>query len=82
MNKTDKTEITFEAALARLEEIVHALESGGAPLEQSLSLFEEGVGLVKHCNGMLESAEQKVKILMKTPDGGVEEKDFAADNKN
>ena len=39
--------LTFEAAIARLEEIVRALESGSAPLDESLALFEEGVGLVK-----------------------------------
>ena len=60
--------LTFEAAIARLEEIVKALESGSAPLDESLSLFEEGVGLVKLCNARLDSAEQKVKILTKNPD--------------
>lgn len=37
----------FEAAVARLEEIVRAMEQGDLPLEQSLQLFEEGTGLVK-----------------------------------
>ncbi len=69
----DNKELTFEAALSRLEEIVRALDSGSAPLDESLALFEEGVSLVKLCSGRLDSAEQRVKILV----GGKEE-DFTA----
>ena len=47
MNTENTKEMTFEAAMARLEEIVRALESGNAPLDVSLGLFEEGVALVK-----------------------------------
>lgn len=65
----DNKELTFEAALSRLEEIVHALDGGEAPLDESLSLFEEGVKLVKLCSGKLDAAEQKVKILTKGEDG-------------
>ena len=63
--------MTFEEAIARLEEIVRALESGSAPLDESLALFEEGVGLVKLCNERLDGAEQKVRLLTKNPDGSV-----------
>lgn len=69
----ENKEITFEAALSRLEEIVRALDSGSAPLDESLALFEEGVGLVKLCSGKLDCAEQRVKILV----GGKEE-DFVS----
>lgn len=55
--------MTFESALARLEEIVKKLDSGNAPLDDALNLFEEGVTLVKFCNGKLDSAEQRVKIV-------------------
>lgn len=65
-------DIAFEAALARLEEIVRALDNGAAPLDESLALFEEGVSLVKLCSSKLDSAEQRVKILV----NGKEE-DFA-----
>lgn len=68
--------MTFEKALARLEEIVRSMESGSAPLDASLSLFEEGVGLVKFCTGELDKAEQKVKILQKGANGEVTETDF------
>ena len=68
--------MTFEAALARLEEIVKQMESGSAPLDKSLALFEEGVSLVKFCTGELDAAEQKVKILMKGEGGEVTSSDF------
>ena len=59
----------FETALARLSEIVRMLESGQAPLEESLALYEEGVGLVRLCNEKLDGAEKKIKaLLVVTPD--------------
>jgi len=77
MEPKDKIEtMTFEAAMARLEEIVRMLESGNAPLDTSLSLFEEGVALVKLCNSKLDTAEQKVKILTDAGDGTLVETDM------
>lgn len=70
-------EMKFEQALGRLEEIVRALDGGAAPLDESLALFEEGVRLVKLCSEKLDSAEQKVKILVKGEDGTAAEQDFA-----
>jgi len=81
-NSGDNTNLTFEAAIARLEEIVRALEGGCAPLDESLSLFEEGVSLVKLCNEKLDKAEQKVKLLTVGPDGTTsEEEDFGGTDK-
>lgn len=68
--------MTFETAIARLEEIVHLLESGNAPLDVSLSLYEEGVALVRLCNTRLDNAEQRVKILTVGADGAVSEADM------
>ena len=76
VKKENPEEVTFEAAIARLEEIVHSLESGSAPLDESLALFEEGVSLVKLCNARLDTAEQKVKLLTLNPDGTAEERDM------
>ncbi len=59
----------FEAALARLEEIVQELEKGDIPLEQSLKLFEEGIKLSRICNKRLEEAERRVEILIKDKNG-------------
>lgn len=68
--------MTFETAIARLEEIVRMLESGNAPLDKSLAMFEEGVALVKLCNSRLDTAEQKVKILTALGDGTLVEQDM------
>ena len=68
--------ITFENAVARLEEIVKALEKGDAPLEMSLSLFEEGAKLIKLSGKMLDEAEQKVVKLQKGTDGKPQEQPF------
>ena len=59
----NKEKITFESAIARLEEIVRALESGSAPLDESLSLFEEGVSLVKLCNSTLDAVQKKITLI-------------------
>lgn len=67
---------TFEQSLARLEEIVRMLEGGSAPLDKSLELFEEGVGLVKSCNSKLDNVEQRIKILSGNGDGEMTESDF------
>jgi len=63
-----KEELSFETAATRLEEIVRLLEKGDAPLDKSLTLFEEGVGLIKTCSGMLDKAEQKIIGLQKNID--------------
>ena len=72
----ENKEKTFEEAMARLEEIVRALDGGSAGLDDSLGLFEEGIALVKLCNAKLEGAEQKVKLLAKGENGELEETDF------
>lgn len=61
---------TFEQSLGRLEEIVNLLGNGRAPLADSLALFEEGAGLLKHCNQELSQAEQKVETLLPRQEGG------------
>jgi exodeoxyribonuclease VII small subunit len=70
--------LTFEQAVTRIDEIVKTLEKGDAPLEQSLSLFEEGTNLIKFCGKLLDGAEQKVVRLQKGPDGVPEETQFDA----
>jgi exodeoxyribonuclease VII small subunit len=66
----------FEAALARLEDIVKELETGDLPLEQSLKLFEEGIKLSRLCNKRLEDAERRVEILLKNKNGTVTAQPF------
>lgn len=68
--------MTFEQAMARLEEIVKQLEQGEAPLEDALSLFEEGTKLMKKCSAQLDRAEQKVVKLLAGPEGAPVEEPF------
>lgn len=70
--------MSFEQAITRIDEIVKTLEKGDAPLEKSLTLFEEGTSLIKFCGKLLDSAEQKVVRLQKGPDGEPEETPFDA----
>lgn len=73
--KQNEQNMTFEAALARLESLVQTLEAGDADLSASLLAFEEGISLVRFCTEELENAEQKVKILLAN-ENGVSEADF------
>jgi exodeoxyribonuclease VII small subunit len=63
------TDIKFEDALARLEQIVDTLEAGNLPLEDSLKAFEEGVGLARRCARYLEEAEKRIELLTKDETG-------------
>jgi exodeoxyribonuclease VII, small subunit len=61
----DIAAMTFEQALAELEQIVARLESGQAPLEDSIRMYERGAALKAHCEARLESARLRVeKIVM------------------
>jgi exodeoxyribonuclease VII small subunit len=53
----------FETALAELEALVAAMESGSMPLEQSLAAYRRGVELTRICQEKLAQAEQQVKVL-------------------
>ena len=66
MNPQNKT---FEESMARLEQIVRAMERGDVALEESLKLFQEGTKLVQSCAKQLDSAEQEIVKLTKTADG-------------
>ena len=70
---------TFEESLKKLETIVDQLEKGDLPLEQSLKLFEEGVGLSATCKQELDAAEGKVQTLIKQRDGSFKTEPFPTD---
>ncbi|HIV68315.1 MAG TPA: exodeoxyribonuclease VII small subunit [Candidatus Butyricicoccus stercorigallinarum] len=57
------TDLTFEQAMKRLEDIVSQLEAGEAPLDKSMALFEEGTKLSAHLSSLLDRAEQKVTMM-------------------
>jgi exodeoxyribonuclease VII small subunit len=60
MKKKDQANEKFETALEELESVVEQLESGDLSLEDSLAVFEKGVGLVKYCNQKLSEVEKKL----------------------
>ena len=64
---------SFERELEDLEGVVKKLESGDLPLEESLKLFERGVGLSDSCRRQLDAAETRVEILVKRGRGIVAE---------
>ena len=68
---------TFEENMARLEQIVRAMERGDVPLEESLKLFQEGTALVKSCGKLLDEAEQQVTKIVTQADGSPAEETFA-----
>jgi len=72
--------LSFEQSLSRLDEIVRHLEKGDLPLSDSLSLYEEGTGLITACSKMLDAAEQKVVKLKKGPDRTPVELPFTDEN--
>ena len=65
------TDLKFEDCLARLEQIVSALEAGNLPLEESLTIFEEGVALARHCSRYLDEAERRIEVLVRDDAGAV-----------
>jgi len=73
------SEKKFEEAMERLEQIVETLESGDLALDESLKIFEEGMGLVNFCTKKLEEAEQKVTILIKESEGKWAQHPFATE---
>ncbi len=63
MTGDELSQLSFEAALARLEAIVHKLESGEASLEDSIDLYTEGQQLKAHCETKLDSASAKIEAI-------------------
>lgn len=61
--------LSFEDALAELEEIVRTLEGGKGSLAQAIADYERGAALRKHCEQRLAEAEQKVQAIVETPAG-------------
>ncbi len=62
-SRAEIDKLSFEDALAQLEKIVAQLESGEAPLERSIELYERGTALKAHCEARLKAAEAKVEKI-------------------
>ena len=82
MSETKKIQcpedMPFEAAMARLEVIVKAMEGDSLSLDESLALYEEGVALTLRLNRELGEAEQRVQILQRTADGEIKPAPFTS----
>ncbi len=61
--------LSFEEALAELEKIVARLESGQAPLQESISMYERGEALKAHCEKQLGAAEKRIEKITLSKDG-------------
>jgi len=68
MNEKSTKEPGFEQALSDLEKLVEQLESGELSLDQSLKQFKRGVELTRHCQGILDQAQQVVEQLIDPDD--------------
>ena len=67
----DIATLSFEQALAELEQIVTRLESGQAPLEDSIRMYERGAALKAHCESRLDAARLRVEKIVMSAGGGV-----------
>lgn len=65
----DVKAMSFEAALAELEQIVGKLESGQAPLQESIAIYERGEALKSHCETQLKTAEARIEKITLSRDG-------------
>ena len=71
MNETgpDIGQMSFEEALRALEDVVRRLETGDVPLEESISLYERGEQLRRHCQARLDAAQARIEKIVAGPDG-------------
>ena len=65
----DVSQLSFEDALKRLEDIVRTLEKGEAPLDQSIELYQEGDRLKRHCEARLKAAQVRIEQIAFGADG-------------
>lgn len=65
---SDISAMTFEDALRALEDVVRRLESGEVPLDESISLYEDGEKLRKHCQARLDAAQARIERIVAGPD--------------
>lgn len=66
---SDITKLSFEDALRALEDVVRRLESGEVPLDESITLYEQGEKLRQHCQARLDSAQARIEKIVAGPDG-------------
>ena len=62
-------EMSFEQALKALEDVVRRLEGGEVPLDESITLYERGEALRRHCQARLDAAQARIEKIVAGPDG-------------
>lgn len=67
----DIAAMSFEDALRALEDVVRRLESGDVALDDSITLYERGEALRKHCQARLDAAQARIEKIVQGPDGQV-----------
>jgi exodeoxyribonuclease VII small subunit len=67
----DVAELSFEEALAELEQIVRGLEGGQQKLEDAIGAYERGAALRRHCESKLAEAEARVAAIVERADGTI-----------
>ena len=70
-NGNDISKLSFEDALRALEDVVRKLEGGEVPLDDSISLYERGEALRKHCQARLDAAQARIEKIVAGSDGSV-----------
>ena len=74
----DDRELGFDQVLERLHKIVSRIEQGSLPLEQALTLFEDGVRLSRRGSAILDATEQRIELLVRGEDGSEESRPLTA----
>ena len=69
MDAEPTDQLSFEAALAELEQIVRSLELGTEPLDKSIELYQRGDRLKRHCEARLKAAQERIEQISLGPDG-------------
>jgi exodeoxyribonuclease VII small subunit len=67
-NQNDIDKLSFEQAIKELTSIVGKIEQGEIPLQDSLTQYEKGMALIKHCREILQKAEKRIETISKEKD--------------
>ncbi|OLO42838.1 exodeoxyribonuclease VII small subunit [Alkalihalophilus pseudofirmus] len=79
MSEQKQGELSFEEAIKELESVVEKLEQGDVPLEQAITMFQEGMNLSKLCHDKLSVVEKQLEQIL-TEDGEIQEVSFQEDH--
>jgi exodeoxyribonuclease VII small subunit len=71
---------SFEEAIAELEQILSQMETSQIALEESLAKYERGTFLIRHCRGVLGTAEKQIELLSKADDGSIQSEPIAEED--